>query len=103
MTGKTNSIDLPIALGRVPLFTQNGIWLDDAFDGVAIGITAKNSPTLDISNMDLTFFAGFNKVTTAAVPDSNDDTKVFGLAGFADARKGYMESAMATSTPTTAT
>lgn len=90
-TGRTNSIDLPIALGRVPLFTQNGIWLDDAFDGLAMGITAKNSPALDISNFDLTFFAGFNQVTTNAVPDSNDNAKVFGLAGFADARKGYVE------------
>ncbi|HYN22857.1 MAG TPA: hypothetical protein VE078_17990 [Thermoanaerobaculia bacterium] len=90
-TGKTNSLDLPIAFGRVPLFTQNGIWLDDAFDGLAMGITAKNSPALDISNFDLTFFAGFNQVTTAAVSDSNDNAKVFGLAGFADARKGYVE------------
>jgi len=90
-TGRINSIDLPIALGRVPLFTQNGIWLDDAFNGLALGITAKNSPSLDISNMDLTFFAGFRQVTTAAVPNSNDDAKVFGLAGFADARKGYVE------------
>jgi hypothetical protein len=90
-TGRTNSIDLPIALGRVPLFTQNGIWLDDAFNGLAMGITAKNSPSLDISNMDLTFFAGFKQVTTAAVPNSNDDAKVFGLAGFADLRKGYTE------------
>jgi hypothetical protein len=90
-TNRTNSLDLPIALGRVPLFTQNGIWLDDAFTGLAVGITAKNNPSLDISNMDLTFFAGFNQVTTAAVPDSNDKSKVFGLAGFADALKGYVE------------
>ncbi|HKI05825.1 MAG TPA: hypothetical protein VKK31_27845 [Thermoanaerobaculia bacterium] len=90
-TGRTNGLDLPIALGRVPLFTQNGIWLDDAFNGLAMGITAKNSPALDISNMDFTFFAGFKQVTTAAVPNSNDDAKVFGLAGFADARKGYVE------------
>lgn len=90
-TGRTNSIDLPIALGRVPLFTQNGIWLDDAFDGLAMGITAKNSPALDIPNMDLTFFAGFNQVTTAAVANSNDDAKVFGLAGFVDGWKGYAE------------
>ena len=91
LTGNTNSIDLPIALGRVPLFTQNGIWLDDAFDGVAMGITAKNSPALDISNYDLTFFAGLNEVSTAAVPGSDDAAKVFGLAGFADAREGYVE------------
>jgi hypothetical protein len=90
-TNKTNSLDLPIALGRVPLFTQNGIWLDDAFNGGAFGITAKNSPALDISNMDFTFFAGFKQVTTAAVPNSNDDAKLFGLAGFADAWKGYAE------------
>lgn len=90
-TGKDNSLDLPIVLGRVPLFTQNGIWLDDAFDGAAFGITAKNSPALDISNFDVTFFAGFNQVTTAAVTDSNDKAKVFGLAGFADLRKGYTE------------
>lgn len=90
-TGRTNSLDLPIALGRVPLFTQNGIWLDDGFDGLAFGITAKNSPALDVSNYDLTFFAGFNQVTTAAVPDSDDNARVFGLAGFADAREGYAE------------
>lgn len=90
-TGKPNSLDLPIAFGRVPLFTQNGIWLDDAFDGLAMGITAKNSPALDISNFDLTFFAGLHQVTTAAVPDSDDDARVFGLAGFADAREGYAE------------
>ncbi len=91
LTGRSNSLDLPIALGRVPLFTQNGIWLDDAFDGLAFGIAAKNSPSLDISNMDFTFFAGFNKVTTAAVPGSDDNADVFGFAGFADAWKGYTE------------
>ena len=91
LTDRDNSLDLPFAIGRVPLLTQNGIWLDDAFNGLAAGITAKNSPALDISNMDLTFFAGFRQVTTAAVPDSNDNAKVFGLAGFADAKKGYFE------------
>ena len=90
-TGRPSSLDLPIAVGRVPLFTQNGIWLDDGVDGLAFGITAKNSPALDVSNFDLTFFAGFNQVTTAAVPDSDDNAKVFGLAGFVDAREGYGE------------
>jgi hypothetical protein len=90
LTGRTNSLDLPIAFGRVPLLTQNGIWIEDTFDGFAFGITAKNSPALDISNMDFTFFAGFNQVTTNAVP-GNDTAKVFGLAGFADALKGYIE------------
>jgi hypothetical protein len=91
LSGRTNRYDVPIALGRVPLATQNGIWIDDAFDGLALGlVTAKNSPALDISNMDLTFFAGFDNVTTAAVP-GNTSSNVFGLAGFADALKGYVE------------
>jgi hypothetical protein len=89
LTNKKTTFDLPIAFGRVPLFTQNGIWLNDAFDGVAFGITARSSPRLDISNTDITFFAGFDKVTTDAAP--GDDSKVFGVAGFADLRKGYGE------------
>lgn len=89
ITNKKTTFDLPIALGRVPLFTQNGIWLNDAFDGAAMGITARSSPRFDISNMDFTFFAGFDKVTTDAAP--GDDSKVFGMAGFADALKGYIE------------
>jgi hypothetical protein len=89
LTNRINQIDLPIALGRVPLFTQNGIWLDDAIDGAGIGITAKNSAKLDVSNTDLTFFVGLGNVNTAAVPD--DDSKLFGIAGFADTRQGYLE------------
>ncbi|HEV7923544.1 MAG TPA: hypothetical protein VGR02_22390 [Thermoanaerobaculia bacterium] len=90
-TNRINQLDIPFALGRVPLFTQNGIWLDDAFDGVATGITAKNSPRLDISNTDITFFAGLRGVTTGASPLTDNSNKVFGLAGFVDARKGYFE------------
>ena len=90
-SNRINQLDLPIAIGRVPLFTQNGIWLQDTFDGFAIGITAKNSPKLDVSNYDVTFFAGFNEVSTAAVANSADKAKVFGIATFADAHKGYFE------------
>lgn len=89
ITNKRTSFDLPIAFGRVPLFTQNGIWLNDAFDGIAMGITARSNRKLDISNMDFTFFAGFDKVTTDAAP--GDDAKMFGMAGFADLLKGYAE------------
>jgi hypothetical protein len=89
-TNRRNSIDLPFTVGRVPIVTQNGIWIEDAIDGGAVGITAKNSARFDVSNTDLTFFAGFRNVNTAAVP-RKDAAKVFGLAGFADARKGYLE------------
>ena len=53
---------------------------------------------LDISNMDFTFFAGFNNVTTAA--DPGQKTKLYGFAGFADLLRGYLDTATATSTPT---
>ena len=89
-TDRSNSLDLPIAIGMVPVFTQNGIWIQDTFKGAAFAITAKNSPALDISNMDLTFFAGFDKVTTAAVPGDHD-ARLYGVAGFFDALKGYVE------------
>ena len=88
-SGHTNSMDLPFAFGRVPIITQNGVWIEDAFDGAAFSITARNSPTLDISNMDFTFFAGFHKVATAADPTGK--AKLFGMAGFADLRSGYLE------------
>ena len=89
-TGKSNSLDLPIAVGRVPMLTQNGIWIEDTFDGMAFGITAKNSAALDISNMDLTFFAGLDHVTTDAVP-GDDTARLFGVAGFFDTLSGYLE------------
>jgi hypothetical protein len=88
-TGNTNAMDLPIAFGRVPIVTQNGVWIEDAMDGAAFSITAKNNPRLDISNMDFTFFVGLNKVTTAA--DPGDKSKVIGMAGFADLLRGYLE------------
>ncbi|MEA2490026.1 MAG: hypothetical protein QOH21_1818 [Acidobacteriota bacterium] len=89
LTNRPNKIDLPVTIGRVPLLTQNGVWLEDAFDGAAFAITAKSSPKLDISNMDFTFFAGLRQVTTDAAPGT--ENKVFGMAGFADAWKGYVE------------
>jgi hypothetical protein len=89
LTGRTNHVDLPVAVGRTPIVTQNGVWIEDAIDGAAFSITAKNSPSLDISNMDFTFFAGFNNVTTAADPGTKN--KLFGFAGFADLLRGYLE------------
>lgn len=82
--------DLPFALGLVPMITQNGVWIEDAFTGLAFSLAAKSSPSVDISNYDLTFFAGFDKVTTGAVTDDHD-AKLYGLAGFMDVRRGYLE------------
>jgi hypothetical protein len=90
LTGKPSRFDLPIALGRMPFVAQNGVWIEDAFEGAAFSIAARNIPSLDVSNMDVTFFAALNKLATDADP-GDDKNKAFGLAGFADARKGYIE------------
>ena len=88
--------DLPFSFGLVPLLFQNGTWVDDAFIGGAFAIPARNSPMLDISNFDISFFAGTDKVTTLALKDATgqlDDRagRVFGVATFTEMRSGYLE------------
>jgi len=94
VTGRINKLDLPFTFGRVPIFTQNGIWTNDAIDGAAVSITAKHNSALDISNYDFTFFVGLDNVTTAALKPG-DDGKVFGVATFADFLRGYFEAGYA--------
>ena len=96
LTNEWATYELPFAFGFMPLLFQNGIWLDDAFVGVAFAIPAMNSPKFDISNMDISFFTGFDKVTTAAIQNADgqlEDSKgnVFGINAFVEARKGYLE------------
>lgn len=88
--------DLPITFGLVPMFFQNGIWVDDAFVGGAFALTARNSRRLDISNYDLSFFAGFDKVSNAGLQDADGTLadhagNVFGMAAFADMLEGHLE------------
>ncbi|HEX7679172.1 MAG TPA: hypothetical protein VF713_13665 [Thermoanaerobaculia bacterium] len=89
LMGKPSTFDLPIAIGRMPFVAQNGVWIEDAFDGAAMSFTAKNIPSLDVSNYDITFFAANAQVTTAAAAGSKNG--VYGFSGFADALKGYIE------------
>ncbi|PPR65064.1 MAG: hypothetical protein CFH10_00036 [Alphaproteobacteria bacterium MarineAlpha4_Bin2] len=88
--------DLPIALGLMPYLTQNGVWIEDAFVGGAATLAAKSSPKFDITNMDVTLFGGFDKVTTPAFVNAggglNDDSaSLIGLAAFIEANEGYYE------------
>jgi hypothetical protein len=88
--------DVPITFGLVPMFIQNGIWLEDAFVGGAIAYTARNSRQLDITNYDITLFAGFDKVSNAGLKDANGaladhSANVFGVATWADMREGHLE------------
>lgn len=83
--------DLPISFGLMPLFMQNGTWVFDAFTGFAITPwTAKNSQALDITNMDTTLFFGFDRVSTAAIPDDSD-VNIYGITSYIEARESYIE------------
>ncbi|MBY8976270.1 hypothetical protein KHP62_10655 [Rhodobacteraceae bacterium NNCM2] len=101
ITDEYNSYDIPFAAGLVPLFLQNGVWFDEAFLGFAVTpLVAQNSATLDITNYDITFFAGFDEVTTPALVDANGnlvehDANIYGVAGFFDTYEGYLEAGYA--------
>ncbi len=93
------SFDAPFAVGLVPLLFQNGIWANSALVGGAFTIPARNSPKLGIANMDLTFFAGFDDVTTPAIKDAkgnlvNHGLSVYGAAAFIEANEGYWEAGL---------
>jgi hypothetical protein len=94
--GRYTSFDLPFAVGKIPLLFQNGIWLEDAFNGLAFTLPARNSRLLDISNMDVTFFAGFANVDSGGVRDAagkvaNGEADVYGITTFIEANRGYWE------------
>ncbi len=91
-----SSFDLPFAVGLMPLLFQNGVWLEDAFTGLAVTIPARNSRRFDISNFDITFFAGFDKVSSQAIRDefgqvADDNVNVYGIASFWELLRGYAE------------
>jgi hypothetical protein len=65
--------------------------MEDAIVGVATTIPARNSPTLDWSNYDITFFAGFDRVTSPAFEDSQAAANVFGVTTMIEAKGGYIE------------
>lgn len=85
------AFDLPFTAGLVPLLFQNGVWMQDAMVGLAATIPAQNSPALDWSNYDVTFFAAFDKVSTDAVNFDEDAAQLFGATTFIESRGGYFE------------
>ena len=96
LTDTASSFDLPFAVGLMPLLFQNGVWLEDAFSGIAVTIPAKNSKLFNISNYDITFFAGFDKVSNEGIVDSlgnvaDEDVNVYGIASFWEVLEGYAE------------
>jgi hypothetical protein len=91
-----SSVDLPFAVGKIPLLFQNGVWLEDAFTGAALAIPARNSARLGISNMDVTFFAGLDDVDSGGVRNArgtvaNRDAHIYGVTSFIEANQGFWE------------
>lgn len=92
LTNEDNKRDRPISFGRVPIFTQNGIWADDPIDGVELSIfTAQSSRKLDIPNYDLIVFGAFHNISSPALPAGDTSAKLAGFAGFFDGFGGYTE------------
>ena len=91
LIGETLPFDLPFAVGVMPLLVQNGVWLEDAFLGAAFTIPARNSARLGISNMDTTFFAGFDEIDSPAFEGDDDTAKMYGVLTFIEALNGYFE------------
>jgi hypothetical protein len=78
------------------MLLQNGIWLEDAAIGGALTVPSRNSPALDISNMDLTAFAFFDEVDSRAFRDgaganAQHGVNVYGATAFIEATEGYWE------------
>jgi hypothetical protein len=94
-TGRYAPFDLPVSAGLIPLVFQNGVWMNDAMVGAAATIPARNSPRLDWSNFDVTFFTGFDQVTSPAFEGSQAAANVFGVTTMIDAYGGYVEAGYA--------
>lgn len=90
LAGTDAPFDLPFTMGIVPLLYQNGIWMEDAIVGFAVGSPWRHSRLFNWENFETTFFAGFADVNSPAFQDQNA-AKVFGTAWFIEAYGGYIE------------
>ena len=96
LTGRYSLFDLPFSLGLMPMHLHSGVWMDDAIAGLALAQAGRHSQALGISNLDVTMFAGLDRVSSPALRDSagaltDRDTWLLGTAVFLDANDGYWE------------
>lgn len=91
INGHYAGFDMPITVGLVPLLFQNGIWALDAMVGGAVTIPARNSAVYDLSNFDITFFGGIDRISTGAFGFDEDAGALIGATTFIDVRGGYLE------------
>ncbi len=90
-TGKTLPFDAPFAIGQAPILIQNGIWANDALEGVFFTIPARNSPRFDISNMDISFGFVWDQIDSDAFGDDNSAAKGYLIYSFIEALNGFIE------------
>lgn len=96
LTGRYSLFDLPFSLGLMPMHLHSGVWMDDAIAGLALAQAGRHSQVLGISNLDVTMFAGLDRVSSPALRDpagglTDRDTWLLGTAVFLDANDGYWE------------
>lgn len=92
LSNRYSTVDMPFAVGLIPLLFQNGIWIEDAFVGAAVTVPARNKPGLDWSNFDTTFFIGFDEVTSnRAFDNDNNVANIVGFTTFIERHGGYIE------------
>ena len=94
LRNETSPFELPFTAGLIPLLFQNGIWMEDAVSGAAFALPARHSRLLNIANMDITFFAGFDDIDSPAF-ESDSAAQVYGTAAFIEAYDGYIETGYA--------
>lgn len=93
--GQVLPFEMPIAIGLMPLLFQNGIWFEDAIAGAAVTFPASSNPRFDISNFDVTFFAGFDQVNSPAFGIDDNAARLYGCTTFLEAWNGYLEAGYA--------
>ncbi len=91
INGHYADFDMPVTFGLVPLLFQNGIWALDAMVGGAVTIPARNSAVHDLSNFDVTFFGGFDRISSGAFGFDEDAAALMGVTTYIDVRGGYLE------------
>ena len=83
--------DLPFVFGKFPLLFANGIWINDAVEGFAFTIPARNSALLDWTNFEFTFFGILDDINSPAFGTDNSAADAFGFNAFIEAYGGYTE------------
>ncbi len=95
MTDQWAPFDLPFVAGKFPLLFQNGVWINDAVEGFAFTVPARNAPRLNWSNFDLTMFFLFDDIDSDAFEGDDSAADAYGANLFVDALGGYTEAGYA--------